>query len=154
MEDGFFDFSFAQCYNLGIFLSKEAPIPFTIRPAVATDREQLRPLQKEIAELHHAGWPDLFRTEARYFSPEEFAQRLSEDKYVNLIAQDASGQVIGYAFGWVLSYRNHSTYVDHAIACMWTTSACCMPVSGRAWVRPCWKPAARRRRSAAVPRWN
>lgn len=30
-------------------------MPFTIRPAVATDREQLRPLQKEIAELHHAG---------------------------------------------------------------------------------------------------
>ena len=93
MEDGFFDFSFAKCYNLGIFLSKEALMPFTIRPAVATDREQLRPLQKEIAELHHAGRPDLFRTEARYFTPEEFAQRLSEDKYVNLIAQDASGQV-------------------------------------------------------------
>ena len=74
-------------------------MPFTIRPAVATDREQLRPLQKEIAELHHAGRPDLFRTEARYFTPEEFAQRLSEDMYVNLIAQDASGQVIGYAFG-------------------------------------------------------
>ena len=55
-------------------------MPFTIRPAVATDREQLRPLQKEIAELHHAGRPDLFRIEARYFSPEEFAQRLSEDK--------------------------------------------------------------------------
>lgn len=68
-------------------------MPFTIRPAVATDREQLRPLQKEIAELHHAGRPDLFRTEARYFTPEEFTQRLSEDKYVNLIAQDASGQV-------------------------------------------------------------
>lgn len=30
-------------------------MPFTIRPAVATDREQIRPLQKEIAELHHAG---------------------------------------------------------------------------------------------------
>ncbi len=43
-------------------------MPFTIRPAAATDREQLRPLQKEIAELHHAGRPDLFRIEARYFS--------------------------------------------------------------------------------------
>lgn len=26
-------------------------MPFTIRPAVATDREQLRPLQKEIADF-------------------------------------------------------------------------------------------------------
>lgn len=48
MEDGFFDFSFVQCYNLGIFLSKEAPMPFTIRPAVATDREQIRPLQRKL----------------------------------------------------------------------------------------------------------
>ena len=95
---------------------------FPRRCSVQCDREQLRALQKEIAELHHAGRPDLFRTEARYFTPEEFAQPLSEDKYVNLIAQDASGQVIGYAFGWVLSYRNHSTYVDHD--CLYVDDVC------------------------------
>ena len=122
-------------------------MPFTIRPAAATDREQIRPLQKEIAELHHAGRPDLFRIEARYFSPEEFAQRLSDDKYVSLIAQDASGQVIGYAFGWVLSYRNHSTYVDHD--CLYVDDVCVLRACqrqgvGRALLEACRAEAQRR----------
>jgi hypothetical protein len=43
---------------------------FIIRPAEPSDREKIRPLQKEIADLHHDGRPDLFRTEARYFTDE------------------------------------------------------------------------------------
>ena len=37
---------------------------FTIRPAEPSDCEKIRPLQKEIADLHHEGRPVLFRTEA------------------------------------------------------------------------------------------
>ena len=36
-----------------------------IRNAVQEDCARIRPLQKEIADLHHEGRPDLFKTEAR-----------------------------------------------------------------------------------------
>ena len=49
-----------------------------IRTAVIDDCERIRPLQKEIADLHHKGRPDLFKTEARYFTREAFAERLRQ----------------------------------------------------------------------------
>ena len=50
-----------------------------IRPARQSDCVEIRPLQKEIADLHHEGRPDLFREEARYYSEEAFAEKLSAE---------------------------------------------------------------------------
>ena len=66
-----------------------------IRPAVLGDCERIRPLQKEIADLHHKGRPDLFRTEARYFTEESFAERLNDPKHTVYIAETDDGNVIG-----------------------------------------------------------
>jgi len=83
-----------------------------IRTAVIADCERIRPLQKEIADLHHKGRPDLFKTEARYFTKEAFAERLSDPKHTIYIAQTDSGEVAGYAFAWIIQHRSHSTYID------------------------------------------
>ena len=83
-----------------------------IRAAVSEDRVRIRPLQKEIADLHHAGRPDLFKNEARYFTEEAFEQRLRDPDHTVLIAETDAGEVVGYAFGWVIRIREHSTYVD------------------------------------------
>lgn len=85
----------------------------TIRDAVMEDCERIRPLQKEIADLHHKGRPDLFKTEARYFTREAFAERLNDPNHTIYIAEADHGEVVGYAFAWMISYRNHSTYIDH-----------------------------------------
>ena len=85
---------------------------FTIRNAVPEDRERIMPLQKEIADLHHAGRPDLFRTDARYFTESAFAERLKDSEHTIFIAEAEDGTVVGYAFAWVIHYRNHSTYKD------------------------------------------
>ena len=69
----------------------------TIRSAVPEDCARIHPLQKEIADLHHEGRPDLFKTEARYFTEEAFAGRLQDPKHTVFIAE-ADGQVVGYAF--------------------------------------------------------
>ncbi len=82
-----------------------------IRDAVAADRVKIRPLQQEIAELHHAGRSDLFRTEGRFFSEKAFRERLCDPDHFVFIAEDG-GEVIGYAFAWVIAYRGHSTYID------------------------------------------
>ncbi|MGM9635016.1 MAG: GNAT family N-acetyltransferase [Candidatus Avispirillum sp.] len=83
-----------------------------IRNAQESDRERIRPLQREIAELHHKGRPDLFKTEARYFTEDEFAYRLNDPNHTVLIAETDTGEVVGYAFAWVIFYRNHSTFID------------------------------------------
>ena len=83
-----------------------------IRNAVSADCARIRPLQKEIAELHHAGRPDLFKTEARYFTQAAFDARLQDPAHTVFIAETDRGDVVGYAFAWVKSQRNHSTYVD------------------------------------------
>ena len=87
-------------------------VEINIRAAVAEDRVLIRPLQKEIAELHHEGRPDLFKNEPRYFTEEDFARRLQDSNHTVLIAETDGGEVVGYAFGWLISVRNHSTYVD------------------------------------------
>lgn len=84
----------------------------TIRNAVMADQEKIIPLQKEIADLHHEGRPDLFRTEGRYFTEEDFAERLRNPDHTVLIAENESGEAVGYAFAWVIRYRGHSTYKD------------------------------------------
>lgn len=84
----------------------------TIRAAVQSDREKIRPLQQEIADLHREGRPDLFRTEARFFTDESFAARLSDPNHTVLIAETDGGEVVGYAFAWVIEYRDHPTYKD------------------------------------------
>lgn len=83
-----------------------------IRPAVPEDCGHIRPLQRQIADLHHRGRPDLFRTEARFFTRESFGQRLAHPAHHIWIAQADDGTVVGYAFAWVIAYRDHSTYVD------------------------------------------
>lgn len=83
-----------------------------LRTAVIGDCERIRPLQKEIADVHHNGRPDLFKTEARHFTREAFAERLKNPSHTIYIAETDTGEVVGYAFAWIIFYRNHSTYID------------------------------------------
>lgn len=69
------------------------------------------PLQKEIADLHHEGRPDLFRTEARYYKEEDFSAKLNHPDHRIFIAE-ADGIVAGYVFAFIRRIRNHPTYVD------------------------------------------
>lgn len=83
-----------------------------IRNAVIDDCERIRPLQKEIACLHRKGRPDLFKSEARYFTREAFAERLDDPKHTVLIAETDTGEAVGYVFARIVSHRNHPTYIN------------------------------------------
>ncbi len=82
-----------------------------VRRAISADRIAIMPLQKEIAELHYKGRPDLFRAEARYYSEEEFSAKLAHADHRIFVAE-INGNVVGYAFAFVRYIRNHPTYVD------------------------------------------
>lgn len=83
-----------------------------VRSAVLEDCFRIRPLQREIAELHHQSRPDLVKDEERFFTEEMFLKRLEDPNHTVLIAETAGGEVVGYVFGWVVSVRNHPTYVN------------------------------------------
>ena len=125
----------------------------TIRAAVLEDCERIRPLQKEIADLHHDGRPDLFRTEARYFSQDAFKERLEDPKHTILIAETDEGQVVGYAFAWVISYRNHTALVDHDS--FYIDDICVLNAFQRAGIgRRLLNAANKRLKNKAAKRWS
>ncbi|HOP10405.1 MAG TPA: GNAT family N-acetyltransferase [Oscillospiraceae bacterium] len=84
----------------------------TIRTAVPEDCEKIKPLQKEIADLHYNGRPDLFKTEPRCFTSDAFTERLNTPGHYVYIAENNAGEVVGYAFANINRIRNHSTYID------------------------------------------
>lgn len=84
----------------------------TIRIAVPDDNRRIRSLQEEIAALHYAGRPDLFREEARYYTDEAFAEKLADRGHFIYIVENENGEVAGYAFACIIKYRGHSTYRD------------------------------------------
>ena len=84
---------------------------FRVRNAFLEDCHRIRQLQEQISMLHFAGRPDLFRNEIRTYTEEQFQKRLDSPDHILLIAE-VDGQIAGYAFSWVIPYRNHPTYRD------------------------------------------
>lgn len=85
---------------------------FCIREAVSEDREKIRLLQKQIADIHREGRPDLFKEEVRYFDENSFNWRINEPSHFIFIAESENGEVIGYVFAWIRYIRDHSSYID------------------------------------------
>lgn len=84
---------------------------FTVRNAVLEDCRRILPLQQQISKLHFEGRPDLFKDEVRTYTQEQFRKWLDSPTHVLLIAE-VDGEVAGYAFSWVIQYRDHPTYRD------------------------------------------
>ena len=83
---------------------------FTVRKAVLEDCHRVLPLQTQISKLHIQGRPDIFKNEVRTYTQEQFQKWLDSPTHVLLIAE-VNGEIAGYAFSWVISYREHPTYV-------------------------------------------
>ena len=84
---------------------------FTVRNAVLEDCHRILSLQEQISKLHFEGRPDIFKDEVRTYTEETFQKWLDSPTHVLLIAE-ADGEVAGYAFSWVIQYRDHPTYRD------------------------------------------
>lgn len=84
---------------------------FTVRNAFLEDCHRILPLQEQISKLHFEGRPDLFKDEVRTYTEAMFQKWLDSPAHVLLIAE-ADREIAGYAFSWVIQYRNHPTYRD------------------------------------------
>jgi ribosomal protein S18 acetylase RimI-like enzyme len=90
----------------------------TIRAAVPEDCEKIRPLQKEITDLHHNGRPDLLKTEPKFFTPEAFSEFLNKPDSYTYIAETEAGEVVGYAFSKIDPVRSHPVFIDFDRFCI------------------------------------
>ena len=86
-------------------------LSFTVRNAVLEDCHRILPLQTQISKLHFEGRSDIFKNEVRTYTETQFQQWLDSPAHVLLIAE-VKGEIAGYAFSWVIQYREHPTYRD------------------------------------------
>jgi len=84
---------------------------FTVRNAVLEDCHRILPMQEQISKLHFKGRPDLFKNEVRTYTEGVFQKWLNSPTHVLLIAE-VGNEIAGYAFSWVIQYRDHPTYRD------------------------------------------
>lgn len=70
----------------------------TIRKAEPSDSAGLLRLLKQIAGLHHAGRPDIFRPAGSKYDKREIADILRDEMKPVFVAVDDTQRVLGYAF--------------------------------------------------------
>ncbi len=85
----------------------------TIRRTAAEDFERTLPLQREIAALHCAGRPDLFREGHICYPRETFDEFVCRDDRVVLLAE-TDGKIAGFLFALIQHVRNHRVMMDQS----------------------------------------
>jgi ribosomal protein S18 acetylase RimI-like enzyme len=91
----------------------------TIRKAKISDNANVLRLLKQIAELHHLGRPDIFKSNTKKYSKEDFAEILKDENKPVFVAVDENDNILGYVFCMVINYKGpavfndyHSLYID------------------------------------------
>ena len=69
-----------------------------IRRAEERDMPRIRELLLQVANVHHAGRPDLFQRDHSKYSDEELLAILRDETTPVLVAVDGGERVLGYAF--------------------------------------------------------
>ena len=89
---------------------------FTVRPAAESDADGVVSLLCYIADFHHQGRPDIFRSGFSKYNTEEYLDLLKrEDVYI--FVADGDGEVLGYAIAFYNDFSGDrakfpSNYLD------------------------------------------
>lgn len=81
-----------------------------IRPALVKDIPDLHRMLLAIAEFHGNARPDIFRTGAAKYTPQELAALLEDDSYRIFVAEDDG--VFGYVFCIIQRVNDHLLLQD------------------------------------------
>lgn len=83
-----------------------------IRRAEEKDKETINKLLYQVLMVHHNGRPDLFKADTKKYTDEELCEIIRDDKRPIFVAEDADGNVTGYAFCMFQQHVNHNTLTD------------------------------------------
>ena len=70
----------------------------TIRRATESDAQRINDLLFQVAEIHAAGRPDIFKGGTKKYTDRELIDIISNDETPIFVACDDDGLVVGYAF--------------------------------------------------------
>lgn len=83
-----------------------------IRHAENRDIPALGNLLSQVLEVHHTGRPDVFKGGARKYTDEELVNILKDETTPVFVAEDGSGDVLGYAFCIFRQHEDHNILTD------------------------------------------
>lgn len=83
-----------------------------IRLASSQDADQVLSLLRDIAALHRAGRPDLFREGGSKYTKQELLKLFESPSTPVFVAIGEEGRVLGYAFCQLTEHRNDSALCD------------------------------------------
>ncbi|NLX94089.1 MAG: GNAT family N-acetyltransferase, partial [Clostridiales bacterium] len=69
-----------------------------IRKAQNSDSKGVLRLLEQIAELHHQGRPDIFKSNTKKYTEDEFSEILKDKDKPIFVAVDEDENVFGYVF--------------------------------------------------------
>lgn len=83
-----------------------------VRMAEKKDIPAIRELLSQVAQVHHEGRPDLFKSGGYKYSNEEVAEIMRDETTPILVAVDEEDQVKGYAFCIFKQFLDHTVMTD------------------------------------------
>ncbi|MCL2517772.1 MAG: GNAT family N-acetyltransferase [Oscillospiraceae bacterium] len=86
----------------------------TIRRAEIKDIFEITKILSQIAELHHQGRPDIFKSGTQKYNKEEFENILNDPNRPVFVAVDENDTVLGYCFCMVVQYAKHAVFNDYS----------------------------------------
>ena len=69
-----------------------------VRRARQNDIERINELLLDVAAIHNAGRPDIFKESTKKYTDEELLSIIENDKTPVFVAEDDTGYVLGYVF--------------------------------------------------------
>ncbi|MBQ6380152.1 MAG: GNAT family N-acetyltransferase [Clostridia bacterium] len=84
-----------------------------IRTAQKKDTASILHLLSQVLEIHAALKPELFISGTTKYTEAELAAIFADSSRRTYVAEDESGQVVGYAFCQLIEYRNLNHIVPH-----------------------------------------
>ena len=83
-----------------------------IRRAKREDTPAIGELLLQVAEIHHKGRPDLFKSQGRKYTDEEVQDMLEDDRRPIFVAVDEGQRVLGYAFCQHVCHEDDTVLTD------------------------------------------
>lgn len=85
---------------------------YNFRKAETKDIGRIVELLSTIANLHNEGRPDLFKRDSKKYNASDLREILRDKDRTVFVVADDNDYVFGYAFCYIIPYRNHPLFRD------------------------------------------
>jgi ribosomal protein S18 acetylase RimI-like enzyme len=90
----------------------------TIRTAEKKDVEDIIRLLKQIAQLHHTGRPDIFKSNANKYTHDFVHFKIKNPDECIFVAVDKADKVLGYVFCYFEIRKEHAVLKERKVLCI------------------------------------